>query len=85
MVSTLLLCAYAYADDLETEVQVSECNSHSETAPESCVCLSEVKVLDAVAEIKVCRKNKNSWTPSDMGWIERSVWIVASVVAVLTL
>ena len=65
----------AHADERPV---ATECNLYSDKAPEGCLCMDEDKVLDAVAELKVCRRNKQN-TPLDMGGVERIAWALGTL------
>ena len=73
-------CNIAYAQ--QSTPEVSECNQHSEGAPEGCVCLSEDRVLDAAAELRVCR-DRVPLSFDEMTWVERGVWITIAVLGVV--
>lgn len=62
----------------------SECNLYSDSAPEGCLCLDEDKVIDAVSELKACRKMKNA-PAMDMGWAERLAWLITAIAGALLL
>ena len=78
-------CGVAYAEPLESaEPVVSECNEYSNGAPDACVCLSEDRVLDAAAELKVCR-NKPVISFDQMTWLERALWVAVAAAGVVLL
>ncbi len=77
-------CSVAYAQDLSAGPVVSECNEYSSGAPDACVCLSEDRVLDAAAELKVCR-NKPVISFDQMTWLERALWVAVAAAGVVLL
>ena len=77
----IALASPSIAQDREV---VFECTDYSDEAPDGCLCLDEDKVLDAVAELKACRKQK-SQPPVDMAWIERLAWLFTMAVGALFL
>ena len=81
----LMASSAAYAQDAEDRPIVTECHDLSEEV-EGCLCLDEDKILDAVAELKACRKNKKV-VPVDgtMEWGERIGWFLGAVIAALLL
>ena len=60
----------------------TECNLYSDKAPEGCLCMDEDRVLDAVSELKACRKNKSNPPSVDMGWVERIGWFLGTVISI---
>ena len=77
-------CNVAYSQELSTEPAISECNEYSNGAPDECVCLAEDRVLDAAAELKVCR-DKSVISFDQMTWLERGLWVAVAALGVVFL
>ena len=78
----LMAGSFAHAQDVEDRPIVTECHDLSEEI-EGCLCLDEDKVLDAVSELKACRKNKAVLPDSkNMTWVERVSWFVGLIIGI---
>ena len=83
----LLVCltAQVHAQDSEPPTlerpNPTECNQHTDSAPEGCVCLSEDDVIDAAAELRVHR----SEGALSVSWTERVIWLALVAVGIWAL
>ena len=75
----LMASSMAYAQERPI---VTECHDLSEEI-EGCLCLDEDKILDAVAELKACRKSKKVIPDSStISWAERIGWFLGALVSI---
>lgn len=79
--SIMAVSSLAWADDGPV---VNECHEVSEIAPDGCICVDEDRLIDAVAELRACRKNKNV-VPQDssLGWGSIGIALLAGVLGII--